>query len=75
MKRGWRVFGTLLAGALAAAVLAPGQLAAWADAHTDRPGGEALAAALHEWDDLLAPLNRARDWLHDQSRNAVDRQF
>ena len=75
MQRGWRVFGILLAGALAAAVLAPGQLASWADAHADRPGGETLAAALHGWDDLLAPLNQARTWLHGLSRKAVERQF
>ena len=71
----WRVFGILLAAAAAAAVLAPGQLAAWADAHADRPGGETLATALHAWNDALSPLDGVRGWLHDRSRDLVGRQF
>ena len=69
------MFGILLAGAMAAAVLTPGELAAWADAHVDRPGGEAVAAALHWWSDLLLPLDHAREWLHERSRDVVERQF
>lgn len=73
--RGWRVFAILVLGALTAAALASGQLAAWADAHADRPGGEALAAACHAWNDLLAPLDGPRTWLHSRAQDMVDRRF
>ena len=75
MARAGRVFGILLCAALAAAVLAPGQLAAWADAHADRPGGEALAAGLHRWDDALAPLGAPRRWVRARFRDALDAGF
>lgn len=71
----WRVFGALLAGAVAGAVLASGQLATWADAHADQPGGEVLADLLHRWDDRVGPLGRPRAWLHRQGDAAVDRRF
>ena len=74
-RQSWRVFAVLLAGALVAAALASGQLAAWADAHAGRPGGEAVAAALHRWDDLVRPLNIPRDWLRGRMRRAVDDRF
>ncbi len=75
MRRSWRVVGILLAGALAAAALASGQLAAWGDAHAARPGGEAVAAALHRWNDVAEPLSRPRDALRAWSRIAVARRF